>query len=60
MLPIWLLAAMMIKMCYWRFREPCANAMLIVSLVSQPFRQRARALAENGSLQRARALAERL
>ena len=32
---------------HWRFWEPCANAMLVVSLVSQPFRQRARALAEN-------------
>ena len=29
MLPIWLLAAMMIMMCYWRFWEPCANAMLV-------------------------------
>ena len=42
MLPIWLLAAMMIMMYYWRFWEPCANAMLVVSLVSQPFRPRAR------------------
>ena len=30
--------------------EPCANAMLVVALVSQRFRQRARALAENDSL----------
>ena len=29
--------------------EPCANAMLVVALGSQPFRQRARALAENNS-----------
>ena len=28
MLPIWLLAAMMIMMYYWRFWEPWANAML--------------------------------
>ena len=74
MLPIWLLAAMMIMMYYWMFWEPCANAMLVVALVSQRFRQRARALAENDWLQRvirmqrvsesfsasARALAERL
>ena len=39
---IWLLAAMMIMMYYWMFWEPCANAMLVVCLVSQPFRQRAR------------------
>ena len=32
MLPIWLLAAMMIMMYYWRFWEPCANAMLVVLL----------------------------
>ena len=31
-LPIWLLAAMMIMMYYWRFWEPCANAMLVVLL----------------------------
>ena len=43
---------MMMMMCYWRFWEPCTNAMLVVSLVSRPFRQRARALAENDSLQR--------
>ena len=52
MLPIWLLAAMMIVMYYWRFWEPCANAMLVVALVSQHFRQRAlrvRVLAENDS-----------
>ena len=29
MLPIWLLAAMMIMMYYWRFWEPLANAMLV-------------------------------
>ena len=29
--------------------EPCANAMLVVALVSPRFRQRARALAENDS-----------
>ena len=49
MLPIWLLAAMMIMMYYWKFWEPCANAMLVVALVSQRFPQRARALAENNS-----------
>jgi len=32
MLPIWLLAAMMIMMCYWRFWEPWANAMLVILL----------------------------
>ena len=32
MLPIWLLAAMMIMMYYWRFWEPWANAMLAVLL----------------------------
>ena len=32
MLPIWLLAAMMIMMYFWRFWEPCANAMLVVLL----------------------------
>ena len=32
MLPIWLLAAMMIMMCYWRFWEPWANAMLAILL----------------------------
>ena len=32
MLPIWLVAAMMIMMYYWRFWEPCANAMLVVLL----------------------------
>ena len=32
MLPLWLLAAMMIMMYYWRFWEPCANAMLVVSI----------------------------
>ena len=32
MLPIWLLAAMMIMMHYWRFWEPSANAMLVVLL----------------------------
>ena len=32
MLPIWLLAAMMIKMYYWRFWEPWANAMLAILL----------------------------
>ena len=32
MLPIWLLAAMMIMMYYWRFWEPCTNAMLVVLL----------------------------
>ena len=40
-LPIWLLAAMMIMMYYWRFWEACANAMLVVALGSQRFRQRA-------------------
>ena len=30
MLPIWLLAAMMIMMYYWRFWEPWANAMLAI------------------------------
>ena len=45
-LQIWLLAAMMSMMYYWRFCEPCANAMLVVALVSQRFRERARALAE--------------
>ena len=30
MLPLWLLAAMMITMCYWRFWEPWANAMLAI------------------------------
>ena len=39
----------MIMMYYWRFWEPCRNAMLVVSLISQAFRQRARALAENDS-----------
>ena len=33
----------MMMMYYWRFWEPCANAMLVVALVSQRFRQRARA-----------------
>ena len=32
MLPILLLAAMMIMMCYWRFWEPWANAMLAILL----------------------------
>ena len=32
MLPIWLLAAMMIMMYYWRFWEPCANNMFVVLL----------------------------
>ena len=32
MLPIWLLAAMMIMMYYWRFWEPWANAMLAILL----------------------------
>ena len=32
MLPIWLLAAMMIMMYYWRFGEPWANAMLAILL----------------------------
>ena len=32
MLPIWLLAAMMIMMYYWRFWEPLANAMLAILL----------------------------
>ena len=32
MLPIWLLAAMMIIMYYWRFWEPWANAMLAILL----------------------------
>ena len=32
MLPIWLLAAMMIMMNYWRFWEPWANAMLVILL----------------------------
>ena len=32
MLPIWLLAAMMIMMYYWRFWETCAHAMLVVLL----------------------------
>ena len=32
MLPIWLLAAMMIMVYYWRFWEPCANAMLAILL----------------------------
>ena len=32
MLPIWLLAAMMVMMCYWRFWEPWANAMLAILL----------------------------
>ena len=32
MLPIWLLAAMMIMMYYWRFWEPWASAMLVVLL----------------------------
>ena len=30
MLPIWLLAAMMIMMYYWRFWEPWENAMLAI------------------------------
>ena len=38
LLPWWLWCTI-----YWRFWEPCANAMLVVSLVSQPFRQCARA-----------------
>ena len=38
-LPIWLLAAMMIMMYYWRFWQPCANAMLVVALVSQRGKQ---------------------
>ena len=32
MLPIWLLAAMMIMIYYWRFWEPWANAMLAILL----------------------------
>ena len=32
MLPIWLLAAMVIMMYYWRFWEPWANAMLAILL----------------------------
>ena len=32
MLPIWILAAMMIMMYYWRFWEPWANAMLAILL----------------------------
>ena len=32
MLPIWLLAAMMIMIYYWRFWEPLANAMLAILL----------------------------
>ena len=32
MLPIWLLAAMMMMIYYWRFWEPWANAMLVVLL----------------------------
>ena len=32
MLPLWLFAAMMTMMCYWRFWEPWANAMLAVLL----------------------------
>ena len=32
MLPIWLLAAMMIMMYYWRFSETWANAMLAILL----------------------------
>ena len=32
MLLIWLLAAMMIMMYYWRFWEPWASAMLVVLL----------------------------
>ena len=32
MLPIWLLAAMMIMMCCWRFWEPWASALLVVLL----------------------------
>ena len=32
MLPIWLLAAMMKMMYYWRFWEPWANAMLAILL----------------------------
>ena len=32
MWPIWLLAAMMIMMYYWRFWEPWANAMLAILL----------------------------
>ena len=32
MLPIWLLAAMMIMMYYWRFWEPWANAMWAILL----------------------------
>ena len=32
MLPIWLLAAMMILIYYWRFWEPLANAMLAILL----------------------------
>ena len=38
MLPIWLLAAMMVMMCYWRFWEPWANAMLVVLLPKLWFR----------------------
>ena len=38
MLPIWLLAAMMVMMCYWRFWEPWANAMLAVLLPKLWFR----------------------
>ena len=32
MLPIWLLAAIMMIMYFWRFWEPCANAMLAILL----------------------------
>ena len=32
MLPIWLLAAMVIMMYYWKFWEPWANAMLATLL----------------------------
>ena len=33
MLPIWLLAAMVIMMYYWKFWEPWADAMLAKTLV---------------------------
>ena len=38
MLPIWLLAAMMIMMYYWRFWEPWANTMLAILLPKLWFR----------------------
>ena len=43
-------------MYYWRFWEPCANAMLVVALVSQRFRQRARARVRGKQLGQARGL----